>query len=78
MIEKNSSLDKPLEKLTLWKVLRISACLNNFINKCRKTKARALLTTNEIENQKNFWIKREQHRFRDTDQVKIDVKCLDL
>ena len=59
-------------------MLRVSAWVNRFINNCRKTKVRGLLTTREIEKQKKFWIKREQHRFRDTEKVKIDVKSLDL
>ena len=76
-IEKNNSLDKLLEKFGLWKVLRVSAWINRFIN-CIKTKVRGLLTTTKIEKHKKFWIKREQQRFRYTEKVKIDMKSLDL
>ena len=54
MIGKNSSPEKPFEKSELWKVLRIYAQLNSFINKCRRTKVRGFLTTNKTENYKKF------------------------
>ena len=58
--------------------MRVSASINRFINNCRKTTGRGLLKTTEIEKQKKFWIKGEQQTFKDTGQVKIDVKSLDL
>ena len=42
-IKKHNSLDRHLEKFELWKVLRISAWINRFVNICRKTKVRDLL-----------------------------------
>lgn len=67
-----------LTNFELSKVLRASAWINRFINNCKKPKVRDLPTTGEIEKQKNFWIKRERQRLRDTEKVKNDVKSLDL
>lgn len=63
-IEKNKSLDKPLEKFKLWKVLRVSVSI----------KVRSLLTTSEID----FGLRQSNRWSKDTEKVNIDVKSLDL
>ena len=73
-IEKNKSLDRPLEKFKLWKVLRVSVWINRFINNRRKTKVRGLLTTSVID----FGLRESNRWFKDTEKVNIDVKSLDL
>ena len=67
-----------LEKHELCKFSRIRACINRFLNKCRKTKRIGPLKTDETEHQKKFWIKREQHRVKDTDKFKISKEIIDL
>ena len=58
-IEKNNNLGKLLEKFKSYKVLKVSDWINRFINTCKNTKVRGLLTTGETEKQKKVCIKTE-------------------
>ena len=70
-IEKSDTLDNLLEKHELYEFLRIAAWIKRFLNTCQKTKRSGPLKTDETEHQKKFWIKQEQHRVKDTEQLKI-------
>ena len=77
-IEKSGIFDKLLEKHELYKFLRITAQIKRFLNNCQKIKRSAPLKTDETEHQKKFWIKREQHRVKDTEKFKISKEIFDL
>ena len=77
-IEKSDIFDNLLEKHKLYKFLTITASIKRFLNKCQKTKRSGPLKTDETEHQKKFWIKREQHRVKDTEKFKISKEMLDL
>ncbi|XP_028407544.1 uncharacterized protein LOC114530162 [Dendronephthya gigantea] len=61
-LESINELDEMLMKYNLWKMLRICAWVARFAFNCRqpRQKLKGPLTTNEIEKQKLFWIKRAQ------------------
>ena len=61
-LESTDELDEMLMKYNLWKTLRICAWMARFAFNCRqpRQKLKGPLTTNEIEKQKLFWIKRAQ------------------
>lgn len=42
-----------------------------------KRKLSGPLTTSEVENQKKFWVKREQQQVKDTEKFKINQERLD-
>ena len=77
-IEKSDIFHNSLEKHELCKFLRITASIKRFLNNCQKTKRSGPLKTDETEHQKKFWIKREQHRVKDTEEFKISNEMLDL
>ena len=49
-----------------------------FLNNCQKTKRSGPYKTDKTEHQNKFWIKREQHRVKDTETFKISKEILDL
>ena len=67
-----------LEKHELYKFLRITAWIKRFLNNCQKNKRSGTLTTDGIEHQNKFWIKREQQRVKDTEKFKINKEMLHL
>ena len=77
-IEKSDIFDNLLEKHKLYKFLTITASIKRFLNNCQKTKRSGPLKTDETEHQKKFWIKREQHRVKDTEKFKVSKEMLDL
>ena len=77
-IEKSDIFDNLLEKHELYKFLRITAWIRRFLNNCQKSKRSGPLKTDETKHQKKFWIKREQHRVKDTEKFKISKEMLDL
>ena len=66
--------DKLLAKYEFWKFLRITSWIFRFLNNCRRTKQSGPRTTSEIEERKNFWIKREQQRVQYSQKFKINEK----
>ena len=77
-IEKSDIFNNLLEKHELYKFLRITAWIARFLNNCQKTKRSGPLKTDKTEHQNKFWIKREQHRVKDTETFKISKEILDL
>ena len=77
-IEKSDTFDNLLEKHELYKFLRITAWIKRFLNNCQKIKRNGPLKTDETEQQKKFWIKREQQRVKDTEKFKVSKEMLDL
>ena len=66
--------DKLLAKYEFWKFLRKTSWIFRFLNNCRRTKQSGPRTTSEIEERKNFWIKREQQRVQHSQKFKINEK----
>ena len=77
-IEKSDIFDNLLGKHELYKFLRIAAWIKRFLNNCQETKRSDPLKADETEHQKKFWIKREQHRVKNTEKFKISKEMLDL
>ena len=77
-IEKSDIFNNLLEKHELYKFLRITAWIVRFLNNCQKTKRSGPYKTDKTEHQNKFWIKREQHRVKDTETFKISKEILDL
>ena len=77
-IEKSDIFDNLLGKHELYKFLRIAAWVKRFLNNCQETKRSDPLKADETEHQKKFWIKREQHRVKNTEKFKISKEMLDL
>ena len=74
-------LDELLEVHTLHKILRIGAWIRRFIVNCRqKVKARKYgpISTEEIESQRLWWIKRAQCDAASDDEIKKDRVNLNL
>lgn len=70
-----------LEKHSYWKAMRITAWMVRFLFNLRSqpTERRSgVLTTDEIQAQVNWWIKTEQSRYRDTEQLEEDTQRLNL
>ena len=66
-VEVQDDFDLILHKFDLNKPLRISARILRFIKNCRKNKKSGPLKTAELENQKKFYIKREQEKLVSSD-----------
>ena len=77
-VEIQDDFDLILYKFDLHKALRISAWILRFINNCRKNKKPGPLTTVELGNQKNFYIKGEQEKVVSSDRFEDDEKSLNL
>ena len=54
--------DKLLVKYPMLKILRILSWIKRFLTNCKKQEERGPLKSSEIENQREFLIKEEQHR----------------
>ena len=68
-----------IEKIELWKVIRITSRIYRFLENCRnKEKLSDLVKTNETEKDKAFWIKHKQGKFETTDNFKEDQSQLNL
>ena len=66
--------DKLLAKYEFCNFLRITSWIFRFLYNCRRTKQSGPLTTSEIEERKNFCIKREQQRVQHSQKFKINEK----
>ena len=73
-----NKFDTLLEKLNLWKFLRIKSWVSRFISNARRTKVKGPLTTEELINQQKFWCKREQQRYMNDDKFKLDTDHLNI
>ena len=72
-------LDNLMEKWDLWKTVRITAWIARFGKNCQtKEKITGPLTTDEINAQLEFWIKRAQDRNRGTKNIEEDKLKLNL
>ena len=70
-----NALDELLEKHELWRVLRVGAWLVRFLRNTRtnrKNRVVGPLTTEEIEKQTTFWIKRAQQQAKSSKQFEED------
>ena len=69
-----------LAKHTFWKTMRITAWLAQYIHnlKPRQERIRGPLTTNEIQQQIEWWVKREQSNYEDSAQMQEDKLRLNL
>ena len=70
-----------LEKHSYWKAMSITAWIARFLFNLRThptERRRGVLTTEEIQEQVNWWIKKEQLRHDDTEQVEEDKHRLNL
>ncbi|XP_020909539.1 uncharacterized protein LOC110247453 [Exaiptasia diaphana] len=80
-MEQRDEMDDLLSKFTLWRTLRIGAWIARFLyNAKQKPKQRkeGPLTTEEIEMQKSFWVKRVQQQHASVDKFKEDEQRLNL
>ena len=73
-VEIHDDFDLILHKFDLHKALWISVWILRFINKCRKNKKPGPLTTVELVNQKNFYIKGEQEKVVSSGRFEDDEK----
>ena len=74
-----SALDDLFEMHELWRVLRVSAGVARFLHNTRTNRKRRVvgpLTTEEIQKQTTFWIKRAQQQAKSSKQFEED--CLQL
>lgn len=80
-VKKGDELDKLLEKRSIWRTVRVMAWMRRFINNSkakRRERRSGPLNTEDINQEIQFWIKREQTRFKDSDQFKEDQLTLNL
>ena len=80
-VEMADKVDELLQKFSMWKTLRICGWLNRFINNCRNPdrRKRGPLTTEEIENQRLFWIRRAQSSSdKEEDRLRLNVQLNEL
>jgi hypothetical protein len=69
-----------LKKYTFWKTMRIMAWVIRFLHNLRSNQIHreGPLTTEEIQQQIDWWLKREQSRYEDSDQTREDKQRLNL
>ena len=70
--------DKLLVKYPMLKTLRILSWIKHFLTNCKKQQERGPLTSSEIENQKEFLIKEEQHRYSKCEKFELSKQQLNL
>ena len=78
---KASALDELLEKHELWPVLRVGAWVVRFLCNTRTNRNYRVvgpLTTEEIEKQTTFWIKRAQQQAKSSKQFEEDCSQLNV
>ena len=74
-------LNELLERGSLWNTLRVCALVHRFVFNCRNQKSKRMygpITTDEIEKQKLWWVKRAQNRAQCTEKFKLDKLQLNL
>ena len=70
--------DKLLAKYPMLKTLRILSWIKRFLTNCKKQQERGPLTSSEIENQRGFIIKEEQHRYNECEKFELSKQQLNL
>ena len=60
------------------KTLRILSWIRRFLTNCKKQQVRGPLTSSEIENQREFLIKEEQHRYSKCEKFELSQQRLNL
>lgn len=79
--DKGDAMDGVLEKFSYWKAMRISAWIARYLFNLRSDstkRRRGALTTEEIQNQVSWWIKKKQMRHERTDRMEEDKLRLNL
>ena len=80
-VETSDELDAVLQKFHVYKAMRITAWMRRFIENCKSGKENCLkgpLTTQEIREQIEFWVRRVQSRNEKTEKFKADQQQLGL
>ena len=80
-LEKRNDLDELLEKHELWRALRVGAWIVRFLRNMRVKREKrdgGPLTTEEIERQRMFWIKRAQQQAKATQNYEKDSLQLNV
>ena len=80
-VEMRDQFDEILEKYTYWNTMRLMAWMNRFATNCRAKKADRIkgpLTTEEIQSQIMWWIKRVQARSESKERFKNEQQRLNL
>ena len=69
-----------LSKYSFWKTMRITAGLTRFLHnlKSKQERRKGPLSTEEIRQQIDWWLKREQLHYEDSDQTREDKQRLNL
>ncbi len=69
-----------LRKYSFWKTMRITTWVFRFLHnpKSNQRRREGPLTTEEIQQQIDWWLKREQSRYEDSDQTRKDEQHLNL
>ena len=67
-----------LNKLSLWKFLRVMSWVNRFIQNCRNQNIRGPLTSDETMRQRKFWIRRAQEEVEGENTFIRDCQRLNL
>ena len=70
--------DKLLVKYPMLKTLRILSWIKRFLTDCKKQQERGPLTSSEIENEREFLIKEEQHRYSKCKKCELSKQHLNL
>ena len=79
--EEKSSLDKILAKHGFWKSMHITAWILRFVHNSRKkgsVRKVQTIMTEDLDMAINFWVKREQQRFQNTEEFAMDKQQLNL
>ena len=70
--------DKLLVKYPMLEILRILSWIKLYLTNCKKQQVRGPLTSSEIENQKEFLIKKEQHRYGKCEKFEVSQQQFNL
>ena len=78
IVSSEITYDKLLVKYPMLKTLRILSWIKRFLTDCKKQQERGPLTSSEIENQREFLIKEEQHRYSKCKKFELSKQHLNL
>ena len=78
IVSSEITYDKLLVKYPMLKTLRILSWIKRFLTDCKKQQERGPLTSSEIENQREFLIKEEQHRHSKWKKFELSKQHLNL
>ena len=80
-VQQKDEMDTLLSKSTLWRTLRVCAWIRRFIYNSKQKpnqRIKGPLSTDEIERQKTFWVRRIQRQHAGLDKFKEDELRLNL